>query len=72
MDGQTEDPIPRFPQLTFQAWGIKTHQHGSIATRCVCETQMPPAATKSNKGKQLYVLHFDPALPPGACDVTEV
>ena len=25
---------------------------------CVCETQMPLAATKSNEGKNLYVLHF--------------
>ena len=39
---------------------------------CVYETRMPPAATKSKYGKNLYVLHFDPAPPPGACDVSEV
>ena len=25
---------------------------------CVCETQMPPAATKSNFSKNLFVLYF--------------
>ena len=39
---------------------------------CVCETRMPPVATKLKYGKNLYVLHFDPAPPPGACDVSEV
>ena len=39
---------------------------------CVCETRMPPAATKLKYGKNLQVLHFDPAPPPGACDVSEV
>ena len=33
---------------------------------------MPPAATKSNYGKNLKVLHFDPTPPLGACDVSEV
>ena len=33
---------------------------------------MPPAATKSKYGKNLQVLHFDPAPPPGACVVSEV
>ena len=39
---------------------------------CVFETRMPPAATKSKYGKNLEVLHFNPAPPPGACDVSEV
>ena len=39
---------------------------------CVCETRMPPAPSKSKYGKNLYVLHFDPAPPPGACDVMSV
>ena len=30
-------------------------------TRRVCETRMPLRATKSKYGKNLYVLHFDPA-----------
>ena len=33
---------------------------------------MPPAATKLKCGKNLYVPYFDPASPPGACDVSEV
>ena len=41
---------------------------------CVYETRMPPAATKSKYGKNLSVLHFDPAQPQVhvACDVNEV
>ena len=39
--------------------------------RCVRETQMPPVAIKSIKGRSLKVLHFNPALPQGACDNTE-
>ena len=35
-------------------------------------TQIPPLATKCNIGKNLKILHFDPAAPPGACTVTEV
>ena len=31
-----------------------------------------PLATKCNIGKNLKVLHFDSAPPPGACNVTEV
>ena len=31
-----------------------------------------PLATKCNIGKNLKVLHFDSAPPPGACYVTEV
>ena len=38
----------------------------------VCETRMPPAATKSKYGKNLYVQHFDLTPPQGACDVSEV
>ena len=33
---------------------------------------MPPAATEFNHGKNLRVLHFDPAQPPGTCEVSEV
>ena len=32
---------------------------------CVCETRMPPAATKSKYGKNLQVLHFDPIPSQG-------
>ena len=34
--------------------------------------RMPLAATKSKYGKNLQVLHFDPDLPLGAGDVSEV
>ena len=38
---------------------------------CLWNTDAP-AATKSKYGKNLQVLHFDPAPPPGVCDVSEV
>ena len=36
-------------------------KHGCPTRTCVCETRMPPAETMSNNGKNLLVLHFDPA-----------
>ena len=36
------------------------------------QTDRQTAATKSVSGKNFKVLHFDPAPPPGACDVSEV
>ena len=39
---------------------------------CVCDTRMPPASTRSKFGKNLNVLHFDPAPTPGAGDFSEV
>ena len=43
----------------------------SLNKTCLWNTDAP-AARKSNYGKNLQVLHFDPAPPPVACDVGQV
>ena len=43
-----------------------------IWTRRVCETQMPPAATKSKYGKISKSQILTPPQTPGSCDVSEV
>ena len=49
--------------------------NGSVplnTTRRVCESWMPPGGNKVKIWQNLQVLHFDPAPPQGACDVSEV